>query len=270
MNFEDKMIELKKESKKVTEEKLLIKFKKLINEVFKVVIVYKDKEREKYYFEINNEKIEIENSNTLVNLIKEVIYKLKKKLKLKKKGKIAILIEEFEEGLDFSLVVINLSKTILNEKIIKEIDESLLTIIEKVVEIGEEIREEGREGKKVGTWFLIGDYEKLKDYCDQLILNPFKGYLKEERNILKNELKETIKEFAQLDGCFVIDKDGTIISAGTYINIDTSEIKKYPGWGTKHLTASAITKKEDCIAVVISESGGKIKIFKDGKIIYKK
>ncbi len=252
------------------EKKVLTKFGDLMKEVSKIVVIQKDKEKERYYFKIGKEKIEIENDSSLVSLIKEVIYKLKKKLKLKKKDKIALLIEEFEEGLEFSLIVIDLSKTIMNERIIKELNESLLPLIERIIEIGEEIREEGREGKKVGTWFLIGDYEKLKDYCEQLILNPFKGYLKEERNILKNELKETIKEFAQLDGCFVIDKDGTIVSAGTYINIDTSETKKYQGWGTKHLTASAITKKEDCVAIVISESGGKIKVFKNGKIIYKK
>lgn len=242
-------------------------FEQLINEVEKLIIV--KKEEEKYFYELDNEKIYLENTNNIENILKEIVFKIKKKSK-KKLNKIAVIIENFDEGIDFSLNILDLTKTLLNEKLIKEVDEKILQILEKVLEIAEEIREEGREGRKIGTWFLIGDYEKLKDYCEQLIINPFKGYLKEERNILKDELKETIKEFSQLDGCFVIDKDGTIVSCGTYINIDTSQTKKYQGWGTRHLTASAITKKEDCIAVLISESGGKIKVFKDGKIIYKR
>ena len=81
-------------------------------------------------------------------------------------------------------------------------------VVERVIEIAEEIREEGREGKKIGTLFVIGDPNELALYTKQLILNPFKGYLPEERNILNEELKETIKEFAQLDGAFIIGKDG--------------------------------------------------------------
>ncbi len=140
-------------------------------------------------------------------------------------------------------------------------------VVERVIEIAEEIREEGREGKKIGTLFVIGDPNELALYTKQLILNPFKGYLPEERNILKEELKETIKEFAQLDGAFIIGKDGTVHSAGTYIDVNVDGIRRYPGWGTKHLAAAAITAKTDSVAVLLSESGGKIKVFYEGRII---
>ncbi len=140
-------------------------------------------------------------------------------------------------------------------------------VVERVIEIAEEIREEGREGKKVGTLFVIGDPAELALYTKQLILNPFKGYLPEERNILKDELKETIKEFAQLDGAFIVGKDGTVHSAGTYIDVNVDGVRRYPGWGTKHLAAAAITAKTDSVSVLLSESGGKIKVFYRGKII---
>ncbi len=255
------------------EKNILQKFENLLREVNNVFFIFKEKgenEETNYYLKVNDEKIKIENDFNLLNLIKESIYKIKKRKSIKNK-KIAFLIDDFSEGITFSIIIVDLSRTLLEEKVIKLIKSEYLPILEKIIEICEEIREEGREGRKIGTWFVIGDYEKLKDYCKQLILNPFKGYLKEELNILKNDLKETIKELAQLDGCFVVDKDGCLISAGTYIDINTENIKRYMGWGTKHLTAAALTKEvEDCIAVVLSESGGKIKVFKDGRIIFKK
>lgn len=176
------------------------------------------------------------------------------------------LTQEFELGviiIEVPKLLYKIARYKLNENIENK------EILEKVLNICEEIRLEGREGKKIGTLFIIGDENELKEYTQQLILNPFQGYPQELTNIISNELTETIKEFAQIDGCFIINKKGNIISAGTYINIDTKEVKKYYGWGTKHLTSSAITQKTNSIAILLSESGNKIKIFKEGKLIYK-
>lgn len=144
------------------------------------------------------------------------------------------------------------------------------TIIETVIDIAKEIGIEGREGKKVGTLFVIGNYDDIKPYCRQLIMNPFKGYEKDMLNIVQNKnLSETIKNFAQLDGAFIIDHEGHLKSAGTYIDVDTSQVKPYQGWGTKHLAATAITTETNAIAVLVSESGGHVKVFKKGKLILK-
>jgi DNA integrity scanning protein DisA with diadenylate cyclase activity len=142
-------------------------------------------------------------------------------------------------------------------------------VLEKVLEICDEIKKEGREGKMIGGLFLIGDIEELSPFCCQLVLNPFFGYSDNMKDIINNDLNETIKEYAQLDGAFIISNDGIIQSCGTYIDVDTKDVKKYMGWGTKHLAASAITQKTKAIAVLISESGNKIKVFKEGKLILK-
>lgn len=142
-------------------------------------------------------------------------------------------------------------------------------VLESVLQIAQEIGVEGREGKAIGTWFVIGDYELLQPFVKQLVLNPFHGYPKEVINIKNPELRETIKEFSQLDGAFVIHKDGTIMSAGAYIEVDTSNVKPFYGWGSKHLAAAAITKKVNCLAVVVSQSGGAVKVFKNGKLFLK-
>lgn len=140
-------------------------------------------------------------------------------------------------------------------------------VIETVIEIALEIGREGREDKKIGTAFIIGDKSEILKYTKQLIINPFSAYPDEAKNILDPNLRETIKEFAQLDGVFIIDKDGTIISCGTYLDIDTKDISLHHGFGTRHRNTAALTKETNAIGIVASQSGGKITIFKDGKAV---
>ena len=185
--------------------------------------------------------------------------------------KIAFVIgEDVVEGISGVVVRFDTGTLKISEETMKELRGFDLRVIDRILTIAEEIRDEGREGKKVGTLFVVGDPEELAPYTRQLILNPFKGYLPEERNILVEELKETVKEFAQLDGAFVVSKDGIIVSAGTYIDVDTSDVRRYQGWGTRHLAAAAITAKTDSVAILVSSSGGKIKVFRKGRIVLRR
>jgi len=174
------------------------------------------------------------------------------------------------DGISGVIVKFNTNDLRISEEVMKELQGFDLSVIEQILTIAEEIRDEGREGRKVGTLFVVGDPEELQRYAKQLILNPFKGYSPEERNILSEDLRETIKEFAQLDGAFIISRDGTVMSAGTYIDVDTSDVRRYPGWGTRHLAAAAITAKTDSVAILVSESGGRIKVFRKGRIIMRR
>ena len=141
-------------------------------------------------------------------------------------------------------------------------------VLETIINIALELGREGREGRKVGTAFIIGNEGEVLRYIKQLIINPFAGYDEEKRSILDPDIKETIKEFSQLDGVFVINNKGAIIRAGAYIDVDTFGIE-LKGLGGRHRSCAAITKKTECIAVVVSESGGLVRILKDGKIVMK-
>lgn len=174
------------------------------------------------------------------------------------------------EGIPGIVVRFDTKSLKITEETMRELKGFDIRVIERILQIAGEIRDEGREGRKIGTLFVIGDPEELQQYTKQLILNPFKGYLPEERNILSEELKETIKEFAQLDGAFVISRDGIVISAGTYIDVDVSDVRRYQGWGTRHLAAAAITAKTDSVAILVSQSGGKVKVFRHGRIIMRR
>jgi diadenylate cyclase len=123
----------------------------------------------------------------------------------------------------------------------------------------------GREGKPVGAIFVLGDYAKVLTKSRQLIINPFKGYPRQQRSILDPVLDETIKEFAKIDGAFLISGDGVIESAGTFIAGQPESASHRPGLGSRHAAALGITAVTASIAVVISESTRKISVFQNGR-----
>lgn len=140
-------------------------------------------------------------------------------------------------------------------------------IFQTVLNICMELSSKGREGKPVGTIFVVGDDDKVMQLSKQMIINPFKGYDEEDRNILNPGLKETIREFSGLDGAFVIGSDGTVITAGRYLGATANEEILPQGLGSRHIAAAGITALTKAVAFVISESSGDVRIFKDGKIL---
>ncbi len=136
-------------------------------------------------------------------------------------------------------------------------------VLKAVLRLALELGREGREGKKVGTAFIIGDTSEVLKRSHQLILNPYKGHSEETRDIKNRAHWETIKEFAQIDGVFVVDEKGVIISAGRYLDVNTKSIE-LEGFGGRHMSALAVTRETHAIAVTVSESGGTVRLFKDG------
>ncbi len=167
--------------------------------------------------------------------------------------------EQFE-GLFLLFKIDDEFLNVSEKKIEKEAKQN---VFETLLNIAREIGKEGREGRKIGAGFILGDSKNVMKKSTQLILNPFSSA---KYNIMQAGLKETIKEFAQLDGFFIIDEDGTIRTAGRYLSVDTNGISM-PGLGARHLSAAAITRETDAVAVVVSESGGIVRVFKGGKMV---
>ncbi len=144
-------------------------------------------------------------------------------------------------------------------------------VLERVLGLASEIAIEGREGKPTGTIFVLGDTNSVNAYVRQLIINPFRGYSEAERSILDPGLDETIKEFASIDGAFIITGDGTVLSAGSYLRpppengIDVEALPS--GFGARHAAAAGITVCTNALAITISESTGMVSIFKNGTIM---
>jgi DNA integrity scanning protein DisA with diadenylate cyclase activity/mannitol/fructose-specific phosphotransferase system IIA component (Ntr-type) len=140
-------------------------------------------------------------------------------------------------------------------------------VLERVIDIAADLAGEGREGRAVGTIFIVGDTTEVLKHCKQLVINPFLGYDEANRNLLDPVMEETIKEFSAIDGAFIIRGDGVIHSAGTYLRPPRAGDALPGGLGARHEAAAAMTASTDAIAVVLSQSTGKISIFRHGSLV---
>jgi DNA integrity scanning protein DisA with diadenylate cyclase activity len=104
--------------------------------------------------------------------------------------------------------------------------------LEEVILLAVEIAREGREGRKIGTLFVVGDVEAVLERSRPLLLDPLYGHPTDLLHVERPDLRETVKELAQLDGAFVVDDDGTFVSAGRYIDVDLAETAFLIGIGT--------------------------------------
>jgi diadenylate cyclase len=139
-------------------------------------------------------------------------------------------------------------------------------VLEKVLLIATDIAREGREGRPVGTTFVLGDYERVVKYCRQMVINPFRGYSEEEKSILDPSLEETVKEFSTIDGAFILRGDGVIMSAGTFLRPEKAAPNLPSGLGARHAAAAALSQTTACVAVVVSQSGT-VSVFKGGGLV---
>lgn len=140
-------------------------------------------------------------------------------------------------------------------------------VFDAILQVCMEIAREGREGKPVGTAFLIGDRDAVMDRSRQLILNPFFGHPPEMRIVTRKDVREMLKEYALLDGAFVVSGDGMLEAAGRYITVDDTFASLPKGMGTRHSSTAAITRITRTIGIVVSESGGRVSVIREGKIV---
>ncbi|MBD3287860.1 hypothetical protein GF337_03575 [candidate division KSB1 bacterium] len=139
-------------------------------------------------------------------------------------------------------------------------------VLRSVIELAIEIAREGREGRKIGTMFIVGDEKTTLDASWALILDPLKGHPQAVKDINDSNMRETVKELSQLDGAFILSNDGVVISAARYIDANSKDINLPLGLGSRHVAAASITKNSDAVAVVVSESSV-VRIIDDGEII---
>ncbi len=141
------------------------------------------------------------------------------------------------------------------------------SVLYRVLQLANDISMEGREGHPLGTLFVLGDHGEVAKCCNQLVLNPFRGYSEEELDILDPSLDETLKEFAQLDGAFLVRGDGIVTAAGACIQAPAHQHEAFAGLGTRHAAGAAISAATEAVAVVLSQSTGAVSVFKGGRLI---
>ena len=137
---------------------------------------------------------------------------------------------------------------------------------EQVVSLAVEIAREGREGRKIGTLFVVGDSGEVMRRSKPMILDPLQGHPEEDRRIEDPNVRETIKELAQLDGAFVVSNAGVVLSAARYIDAASGSLDVPLGLGSRHMAGASISRQTDAVAVVVSESS-MVRMFDDGELV---
>ena len=143
--------------------------------------------------------------------------------------------------------------------------ESCRRTVEEVLQLAVEIAREGREGRKIGTLFVVGNVEETFRRSRPLLLDPLYGHPREVLNVARPEFRETVKELAQLDGAFLVDADGTFAAACRYVDVEVDSAVFTEGLGTRHAAAASISAATRATAIVVSQSSI-VRVYAGGEI----
>ena len=139
-------------------------------------------------------------------------------------------------------------------------------VLQSVLELSVELARQGREGRKIGTIFTVGDEEHVLKHCRSLILDPLYGHPDDLKRIDNAAMRETVKELAQLDGAFIVSGGGVVLSAARYLEAPAEGVILPLGLGARHVAAAAISLHTNAVAIVVSTSTI-VLVFDDGEII---
>jgi diadenylate cyclase len=139
-------------------------------------------------------------------------------------------------------------------------------VLEQTVALAVEIAREGREGRKIGTLFVVGDSVRVLKHSKPLILDPLYGHPDERKRIDDPDVRETLKELAQLDGAFVVSDEGVVVSAARYIDATSEDVNIPLGLGSRHLAGASVSRHTNAVAVAVSESST-VRMFDDGELV---
>lgn len=144
-----------------------------------------------------------------------------------------------------------------------------LETLRLVVDLACEIGREGREGKSVGTLFVVGNHRKVLSLSQEQVHDPFHmgKYSRAERSLHNPRVRESLKELAQIDGAFIISADGIVHASGRHLRASAEDIVLSKGLGSRHWASAEISKATDAVAVAVSESTGTVRIFQNGVVV---
>jgi diadenylate cyclase len=162
--------------------------------------------------------------------------------------------------------MIPMGKTQLYKEICSEKRQVDKQVLEQTISLAVEIAREGREGRKIGTLFVVGDSGEVTKRSKPLILDPLHGHPDETKQIEDPDTRETIKELAQLDGAFLVSNAGVVLSAARYIDAASESLDLPLGLGSRHMAGASISRQTNAVAVVVSESS-MVRMFDDGELV---
>jgi diadenylate cyclase len=123
-----------------------------------------------------------------------------------------------------------------------------------------------REGRRVGTLFTLGDESAVLARSRPLILDPLSGHPESLLHVTNLNLRGTIKELAQLDGGFVVSREGIVLSACRYLDAVAEQVDVPQGLGSRHIAAANMSAVTKAVGIVVSESSV-VRLFCHGQLV---
>ncbi|WP_145292513.1 DNA integrity scanning protein DisA nucleotide-binding domain protein [Crateriforma conspicua] len=185
-------------------------------------------------------------------------------------GDVVAVYSGFQQGRLDSISYLQLDERMrrFTSRDLQQIESSVpLKTIKAVVDLAVDIGREGREGKAVGTLFVVGDTRKVMEHASDSGVDPYRGYNKSFRYLLDPKVQEDAKEIAQLDGAFIVSADGYIERSRQMLEVSHDDLKMTKGLGSRHWAAAAITLKTKAVSVVVSQSTGTVRLYQNGFLI---
>jgi len=152
------------------------------------------------------------------------------------------------------------------ESILCEVTEYDPDVLEPLIGLAVEIAREGREGRRIGTLFMLGDENAVLARSRPLILDPLVGHPESSRHLKNPNLRGTIKELAQLDGGFVVSRDGIVLSACRYLDAVAAQVDVPLGLGSRHIAVANMSAITKAVGIVVSESSV-VRLFCHGQLV---
>src|SRR5215216_4026063 len=159
-----------------------------------------------------------------------------------------------------------MGRTQIFEEICSEKRQVNAKVLKQTISLAVENAREGSEGRKIGTLFVVGDSGEVMRRSKPMILDPLQGHPDEHKQIENPDMRETIKELAQLDGAFLVSNAGVVLSAARYIDAASDSLDLPLGLGSRHVAGASISRQTNAVAVVVSESS-LVRMFDDGELV---
>ena len=160
-------------------------------------------------------------------------------------------------------------RTARRAKDLRKLDTQVpLETLRAVVDLATEIGREGREGKPVGTMFVVGDTRKVlaMSPADQLQpvprLQPRRARHPRPARCASRSRTSPSSKGPSSSAATASPRRRACTSTPRPKGITLSK-----GLGTRHWAAAAISRKTKAIAVAVSQSSGTVRIFQNGEVV---
>jgi DNA integrity scanning protein DisA with diadenylate cyclase activity len=138
-------------------------------------------------------------------------------------------------------------------------------VLEPLIGLAVGTAREGREGRRVGRLFTLGDEAAVLSRSRALILDPLLGEPESSRHVTNLNLRGPSRNWRSWCGS-VVSQDGIALSACRYFDAVAEQVDVPLGLGSRHIAAANMSAVTNAVGIVVSESSV-VRLFCHGQLV---